>query len=84
MVVHDNLSLGDREHGVMLNFANNADVRGNLVRGGTQEMHLHLQRPQEPDRRQPLRGLRHRHPLHRRIGAQRADRQRLHRQPRRR
>ncbi len=31
----DNLSLGDREHGLMLNYANNADVAGNLVRGGT-------------------------------------------------
>ncbi len=35
VVVKDNLSLGDREHGVMLNYANNADVSGNLVRGGT-------------------------------------------------
>lgn len=31
----NNLSLGDREHGLMLNYANNADVSGNLVRGGT-------------------------------------------------
>ena len=37
VVVKDNLSLGDREHGVMLNFANNADVAGNLVRGGTKK-----------------------------------------------
>ena len=35
MVVRDNRSLGDRDHGVMLNFANSADVTGNLVRGGT-------------------------------------------------
>lgn len=34
VVVKDNLSLSDRSHGVMLNFANNADVSGNLVRGG--------------------------------------------------
>jgi len=34
-VVRDNLSLGDRDHGLMLNYANNADVTGNLVRGGT-------------------------------------------------
>lgn len=33
----DNLSLGDREHGLMLNYANNADVAGNLVRGGTKK-----------------------------------------------
>lgn len=33
----DNLSLRDRGHGLMLNFANNADVSGNLVRGGTHE-----------------------------------------------
>lgn len=32
-----NLSLSDRDHGVMLNYANNADVSGNLVRGGTTE-----------------------------------------------
>ncbi|MDX5358976.1 MAG: nitrous oxide reductase family maturation protein NosD [Rhodobacterales bacterium] len=34
-VVRGNLSLGDRDHGLMLNYANNADVTGNLVRGGT-------------------------------------------------
>ncbi|MTE01056.1 nitrous oxide reductase family maturation protein NosD [Paracoccus sp. YIM 132242] len=32
-----NLSLGDREHGLMLNYANNADVTGNLIRGGTKK-----------------------------------------------
>jgi len=36
-VVTDNLSLGDRGHGLMLNYANNADIRGNLIRGGTHE-----------------------------------------------
>ncbi len=34
VIIKDNLSLSDRSHGVMLNFANNADVSGNLVRGG--------------------------------------------------
>ena len=34
VVVKDNLSLGDRSNGVMLNYANNADISGNLVRGG--------------------------------------------------
>ena len=34
IVVKDNLSLGDRSNGVMLNYANNADISGNLVRGG--------------------------------------------------
>lgn len=33
----NNRSLGDREHGLMLNYANNADVTGNLVRGGTKK-----------------------------------------------
>jgi nitrous oxidase accessory protein len=33
----NNLSLGDREHGLMLNYANSADVTGNLVRGGTKK-----------------------------------------------
>lgn len=37
IVVRDNLSLGDRTHGMMLNYANNADVTGNLIRGGTHE-----------------------------------------------
>lgn len=37
IVVRDNLSLADRTHGVMLNYANNAVVEGNLVRGGTHE-----------------------------------------------
>jgi nitrous oxidase accessory protein len=35
--VHDNLSLRDREHGVMLNYTNSSEIRGNLVRGGTQQ-----------------------------------------------
>lgn len=35
VILKDNLSLSDISHGVMLNFANNADVSGNLVRGGT-------------------------------------------------
>lgn len=33
VVVKDNISLGDRSHGMMLNFANKSDVSGNLVRG---------------------------------------------------
>jgi len=37
VVLKDNLSLGDREHGIMLNYANSADVSGNLVRGGTKK-----------------------------------------------
>jgi nitrous oxidase accessory protein len=37
VVVKDNLSLGDREHGLMLNFANSGDMSGNLVRGGTKK-----------------------------------------------
>ncbi len=32
-----NMSLRDKTHGVMLNYANNAEIRGNLVRGGTHE-----------------------------------------------
>lgn len=35
VLIKNNLSLSDRSHGMMLNFANNADVSGNLVRGGT-------------------------------------------------
>ncbi|WP_282610945.1 nitrous oxide reductase family maturation protein NosD [Pelagibius sp. Alg239-R121] len=30
----DNISIGDAEHGVMLNYANSSEVRGNLVRDG--------------------------------------------------
>ncbi|MDD9717936.1 nitrous oxide reductase family maturation protein NosD [Dinoroseobacter sp. PD6] len=37
VVVRDNLSLGDRNHGVMLNFSNNTDVANNLVRGGSEK-----------------------------------------------
>ncbi|HSF62896.1 MAG TPA: nitrous oxide reductase family maturation protein NosD [Paracoccaceae bacterium] len=37
VVVRDNASLNDRSHGVMLNFANNSDVTGNLVRGGPEK-----------------------------------------------
>lgn len=35
--VLDNLSLNDRDHGVMLNYANSSDLRGNLVRGGAEK-----------------------------------------------
>lgn len=35
--VTNNMSLGDRRHGLMLNYANNAVVTGNLVRGGLTE-----------------------------------------------
>ncbi len=34
VVIRGNLSLGDRDHGVMLNYANSSDISGNLVRGG--------------------------------------------------
>jgi nitrous oxidase accessory protein len=34
ITVRDNLSLGDISYGLMLNYANNADITGNLVRGG--------------------------------------------------
>ncbi len=35
--VLDNLSLNDRDHGIMLNYANQSDIQGNLVRGGTEK-----------------------------------------------
>lgn len=35
--VTDNLSLGDRDHGVMLNYANHAQISGNLVSGGAKK-----------------------------------------------
>ncbi|MFB2594367.1 nitrous oxide reductase family maturation protein NosD [Paracoccus sp. p4-l81] len=35
--VLNNLSLKDRSHGVMLNYANGGDVMGNLVRGGAEK-----------------------------------------------
>ncbi|MEM8663731.1 MAG: nitrous oxide reductase family maturation protein NosD [Pseudomonadota bacterium] len=34
VVLRNNLSVGDRDHGVMLNYANNALVEGNVVREG--------------------------------------------------
>lgn len=37
VVVKNNLSLGDRDHGVMLNAANSSDIIGNYVRGGTKK-----------------------------------------------
>lgn len=35
--VQGNMSLGDRDHGLMLNYANSSDVSGNLVRGGAEK-----------------------------------------------
>jgi len=37
IIVKNNMSLQDRDHGLMLNYANNADVAGNLVRGGAEK-----------------------------------------------
>ncbi len=37
LTVTDNLSLGDRSHGVMLNAVSNAEIAGNLVRGGAEK-----------------------------------------------
>ena len=32
--VHDNVSVGDRDHGLLFNYANSSRVEGNVVRGG--------------------------------------------------
>ncbi len=37
VTVTGNLSLGDRDHGIMMNYANSSDIVGNLVRGGTEK-----------------------------------------------
>ena len=37
ITVRDNLSLGDLSYGLMLNYANNADIVSNLVRGGAEK-----------------------------------------------
>lgn len=37
IVARDNLSLGDRDHGLMLNYTNRSDIAGNLVRGGAEK-----------------------------------------------
>ncbi|MDO5657136.1 MAG: nitrous oxide reductase family maturation protein NosD [Paracoccus sp. (in: a-proteobacteria)] len=37
VTITDNLSINDRDHGVMLNYANGADVAGNLVTGGPEK-----------------------------------------------
>lgn len=35
--VTDNISINDRDHGVMLNYANSSEITGNLVRGGPEK-----------------------------------------------
>ncbi|MCA0872499.1 nitrous oxide reductase family maturation protein NosD [Seohaeicola saemankumensis] len=35
--VLNNVSIGDRDHGVMLNYTNNSEISGNLVRGGAEK-----------------------------------------------
>lgn len=37
LVVRGNLSEGDRDRGIMLNYANSSDISGNVVRGGPQK-----------------------------------------------
>ena len=34
LIVRNNLSKGDRDHGLLLNYANDSDIAGNAVRGG--------------------------------------------------
>ena len=33
-VIRDNLSLGDRDYGLLFNYSNSGDISGNLIRGG--------------------------------------------------
>jgi nitrous oxidase accessory protein len=35
--IHDNISLSDHSYGLMLNYANNVDMRGNIVRGAIEK-----------------------------------------------
>lgn len=35
--IQDNVSLGDRDHGIMLNYVNDANVEANLVQGGEEK-----------------------------------------------
>ncbi|WP_417269166.1 nitrous oxide reductase family maturation protein NosD [Celeribacter sp.] len=37
IVARDNISINDRDHGVMLNFTNKSDIFANLVTGGTEK-----------------------------------------------
>ena len=37
ITVHDNISLSDHSYGLMLNYANNVDMRGNLVRSAAEK-----------------------------------------------
>jgi len=34
LIIHNNLSRGDRDHGLLFNYANDADISGNAVQGG--------------------------------------------------
>ena len=114
LVIRNNQSRGDREHGLLLNATTSSRIEDNLVAGRYAtpvedvaedddiadsdvphevgglarkradrhlEMRLRLQHQQEHAARQPLRGLRDRHPLHRRVGTQQHQRQRLRQQP---
>ena len=55
--VHDNVSDGDRDHGLLFNYANELAHRGQC-RARQREVRVHLQREQEPLFRQLVRGLR--------------------------
>ena len=81
LVVRDNVSIGDREHGIMLNYANGSTIENKSRSQRRQEMPVHVQRQQEHAARQPFPRLPHRHSLHRRFRTQHHHRQRLHRQP---
>ena len=74
--LHDNVSDGDRDNGLLFNYANDSTITGNVVRA-VGEVRVHLQRQQEPLHRQLVRIVRRRRPLHRRVRAQHDQRQQL-------
>ena len=75
--VFDNRSTGDRDHGFLFNFTNKSRIERNLVRAGRTKCVFLYNANRNVLSDKHLRGLRHRHPLHRRLRGQSHRGQRL-------
>ena len=79
--VAGNRSEGDRDHGLMFNYANRSVMEGNVIRDGGDQCVFIYNANFNDFRGNWFEGCAIGDPLHRRLGAEHHRRQRLHRQP---
>ena len=70
LIARDNVSINDRDHGIMLNYANYSEISGNVVERGGEKCVFIYQFQSQSVRKKPVRGLPDRRAFHRRFGQQ--------------